>query len=443
MIKIALVPLDDRPCNLKFPVQIGQIAGMEVITPPKEFLGKFTTPGTSEAISDWLKEIAPEVSALVISLDMLIYGGFLASRTGGLSLEEALKRIEVIPEIKLKYPKLPIYLSSIILRSGVTDTEIRERNHEVNKRAIELAGFEEVNFLILGKDDIGEEGIPKNEILTLKGLIEEFSCRRESPATILCGADELGLMLIVRRVLEEKNLTPKIFLKYSTPAGPEVVALYEDEPIVETITRHIRALKGRVVEDEKGADLILFVNTPEVSQRDLFFEEPYKGRDLNEFVKEIKEALDRGRKVAVADMAYANGADPDLIPLLKAKVDIRKLVSFAAWNTAGNTSGTVLAQALVPRKNEKIHLESLLSRFIDDYFYQTLVRKEIFKNLREKPVSPADLGEHWAEIEWIVKKDLGEQADSFLREFRISNFEFRISLPWPRIFEVEVELKLK
>jgi len=91
---LSLVPLDDRPCNRLFPAQLAPTAGWEVSLPPRESLGWFTRPGDCEAISDWLRK-APS-GRLVVSTDMLCYGGLIASRSPAVGLEQAMGRLETL-----------------------------------------------------------------------------------------------------------------------------------------------------------------------------------------------------------------------------------------------------------------------------------------------------------------------------------------------------------
>ncbi|HEY0656996.1 MAG TPA: DUF4127 family protein, partial [Pyrinomonadaceae bacterium] len=93
--RLLLVPLDDRPPCLQFPVEMGKIGDAEIVTPPKELLGRFTTPGQSDKIVEWLKaQDLKSYDAAIISLDMTAYGGLVAMRRyGETTAEMALRRI--------------------------------------------------------------------------------------------------------------------------------------------------------------------------------------------------------------------------------------------------------------------------------------------------------------------------------------------------------------
>src|SRR4028118_723956 len=116
---IALIPLDDRPCNVRFPQQISAIGGDNLITPPIECLGRFHTAGQYAPIERWLYEL-PTVEALIVSVDMLAYGGLVASRKPTVPVELALERLEAIRAFRAAHPKTPIYAFNILMRLAVT-----------------------------------------------------------------------------------------------------------------------------------------------------------------------------------------------------------------------------------------------------------------------------------------------------------------------------------
>src|SRR5438270_2845513 len=66
--RILLVPLDSRPAAGQFAQMIGHMANVEIVEPPLELLGRFTTPGKPEAILQWLKKQSyTDVTAVILS----------------------------------------------------------------------------------------------------------------------------------------------------------------------------------------------------------------------------------------------------------------------------------------------------------------------------------------------------------------------------------------
>lgn len=73
------MPLDSRPPCTLIAQDLGRLASIDVILPPKELLDNYRTPANREKLSSWLSHNAGKCPA-VISGDLLIHGGLLASR---------------------------------------------------------------------------------------------------------------------------------------------------------------------------------------------------------------------------------------------------------------------------------------------------------------------------------------------------------------------------
>ena len=108
--KIALVPLDSRPCNYRFPVKLARNAGCEIIVPPPEAMDHYTNPADTAKIMNWLLEISEDCDFLIVSADMLAYGGLIASRTSNTSMEDARCNLLLLEKIKKEKPGIKIYL---------------------------------------------------------------------------------------------------------------------------------------------------------------------------------------------------------------------------------------------------------------------------------------------------------------------------------------------
>ena len=94
--KVLYIPLDDRPVNLDLVIQLANLRGLEIKTPKSEDLGFFLKEGNVEAIVNWLN--CEEGDVLIISLDMFLYGGLIASRTDKRSDADAMKILNNLRE---------------------------------------------------------------------------------------------------------------------------------------------------------------------------------------------------------------------------------------------------------------------------------------------------------------------------------------------------------
>lgn len=485
-MKIALIPLDNRPCNLRFPAKLGSSANIEVVSPPQKILGNFLKPGKPKEISKWLFDSAKNTDAFIISIDMLAYGGLIASRKLESSFEAAVSNLKIIHKIRKYNKSAKIYLLNIITRTSITVNSIasekqwenifrylelngknvksinssekrelnelkkaipnkllqdyfavRERNHKINIEALKFIKNGSSDFIVFGKEDCSKYGPQKKEAEILKNLIHKNSLSEK--VIILNGADEIASMLVSRYYLILKNKTPKIAVKYSLNPKNKI-SIYEDESVEKVVDDHIRAIGAKKTSDKKNADLILFINMFSDRQKDILFEHACKRKtaevnSLKQFCDRITNSQRAGKKNAIADIAYANGADPEFMGLLMDKMDLSLIHSFAGWNTSGNTIGSALAQAVLP-----FNKEFLIERFIDDLGYQAIVRRKINSILDKKGNDKYNLGPNWGKIDKIVKYELVKWAKIFLKTMNIPNYSLKIALPWPRTFEIDCDI---
>lgn len=58
-MRIALIPLDERPVNTRYPAMIAKIAGAAVCLPPTALLSQHRTPAPSADLAAWLRQESP------------------------------------------------------------------------------------------------------------------------------------------------------------------------------------------------------------------------------------------------------------------------------------------------------------------------------------------------------------------------------------------------
>ena len=114
--KIMYIPLDERPCNYQYPEMIYDIAEDKLIQPPLKLLGNKKQPADVDKLHNWIINNIQDVSYLVLSIDMLVYGGILPSRIHQLDLEKMFERLSLVKEIKSKNPDLKIFAFNLITR---------------------------------------------------------------------------------------------------------------------------------------------------------------------------------------------------------------------------------------------------------------------------------------------------------------------------------------
>ncbi|MCA9778913.1 MAG: DUF4127 family protein, partial [Candidatus Eremiobacteraeota bacterium] len=122
--RILFIPLDDRPCCLDMTERIAALASCRLLTPPRSALGHFQDPGKPEEILDWLESQDPELP-LIASIDMVSWGGLIASRHPDSDAEEARRQFQRFCNIQQKRNG-PAFVFKTLLRTAPTQTTPEE-----------------------------------------------------------------------------------------------------------------------------------------------------------------------------------------------------------------------------------------------------------------------------------------------------------------------------
>src|SRR5690554_5150287 len=125
-MRLALIPLDERPCNEYFPRALAPIAGAQVITPPAHLLPTQREVGDYQRLGQWLDQVAPEVDGVIVSIETLAYGGLIPSRITDTSLNECLARLESLRKIKDEHQDLVIYAFNLVMRISNSNVNFEE-----------------------------------------------------------------------------------------------------------------------------------------------------------------------------------------------------------------------------------------------------------------------------------------------------------------------------
>lgn len=503
MGKIVFLPLDERPCNYIYPEYIAKISGSEIEIVPRRLMGKFKQPADVEGIWEWTKEKTENDGVLIVSMDLFLYGGIVPSRLHDIPEDKCQERQERLRQLKKEKPGLKIYAFQLITRapardgSGeepdyyqdygyriyrygvlqdkealekITEEERQEKrsieeqvpaavledflcrraiNFNNNKASIDLVSEGVIDFLIIPLDDCREYGYAPSE----RRKLSSYAAKKNLFSKIFFypGADEVGCTLLARAVNELNLLRPEIYVDYSSLRGKYQIPSYEDRSIGETVQYQILAAGCSIAESSAEADGILAVNPPTKFslrlEKELITDEIYlEGeRNLQAFVERIRKYLQRGKVCAVADCAIPNTADRALMQFLYEQDLLKEIEAYAGWNTSSNTLGTViahLAASLASKKQgkNKMSEEFRFLRYLEDWGYMAEVRKKVTAMLSQvdRTIYSLDLGDKGEEVSKIVK----EKLDQFLcRYFPEEKRRFSVSMPWNRMFEIELKLE--
>jgi len=500
-MKIALMPLDERPVNTRYPRMIAAIAGVEITLPPPDVLPTLRQPGDAAGLGRWLLDQAGH-AALIVSLEMLTSGGLIASRITDEPIEALLGRLAVLRDARQSAPGTRIYGFNVITRIPDADNAIEEppywadygrtlhrysqlthraaagqpvdsdraalrqripdavhadvmgrrlRNHLLNLRLLDLAAHDLFDLLVISSDDTSEYGLGTQEKAWVATWAQRLELDGDAGRLLMYpGADEVGCVLLARALLD--GHAPTFYVDYAIDADRQRIAPYEDSPIHVTVERQIRALGGTVTDDPAAAAYVVAVNTPsaigqEYDAEAVHFAAEHARRApyLVDFVRRIAGWVEGGRQVIMCDVAYPNGSDPDLIGHLLNTVDLRRLAAYGAWNTAGNTVGVALAQgvaaslATTPAQH-MAQQRFLLHRFIEDWGYQHLTRAQVRDWLEATTGVRDTVPDNEAEAINRIHAELTAllpRLGALAAGWRITD----VRLPWSRTFEIDFDLE--
>ncbi|WP_405378286.1 DUF4127 family protein [Phascolarctobacterium sp.] len=502
-----LVPLDSRPVCSNMVQQIASLAGLDVILPPKTLLDNYRQPADREKLCQWLQKNANNYPYKVISTDLLLHGGLLATRTATATQEEeqrvwstleSLKPKEenstatttaifsVIPRLLvsddlypdcwyqfhlMRYSQLldmveisnnPVYTEKLLeyqeeIPSDVLQKYINrfQRSQAFNSKLLQG----QYGFTVIGQDDSSPLGLPHRSARALATLLAREGL---TEAAITYGADEIAVLLLTRHILQKQNYRPKIFLQFATPAAEFKHLPYMACSTGAALRNQIELLGAREASNAKTADIICYIYCGDSDKGEL---------PSVQQANAVKDLLAAGKPIALVDSSANYEAQELLLPfLLEQNVSVQRLAAYAGWNTFSNSSGTALAQAcnftaglhqLHRQQADTLQLAGLYAanlrlnvlRMLDDYYYQKRIHPQLRPYLESFGVTPTDLSEEEKlEVERYIQGRLSLYAvylqyklsrEPFYENYRVNSITVGTRLPWSRIFEVELNPEVK
>lgn len=484
-MRILLVPLDDRPVSVELPALVAAIGGARVDTPPAAALSSVRETGDVDALAGWLEAEARAADAAVVSLEGLGFGGLISSRIGIEPIEQVLGRWSALRRLGI-----PVYASVLVPRTPDSDDAFEEpeywaewgtslhalsntlggdasggdanavpgeirsdwlarrlRQHALGLVALGLTADGTIRRLAVGIDD----AVPGSLSSEAQRDLDSWSnrLRLADRVTVGPGADETAAVLTARAIADDVGAAPRVALRCADDGGLERVAPYETVPVGETAQNQLRAAGAVPVaagEPDSAHDAVLVVHAPQ-GYGDWAVAPPVT-TDTDAAARTVdlvRRELAAGRVVAVADVAQPNGADPELVRALLAAGLYARLDGFAAWNTAGNTLGTVAAHLVVAVASRSAGTYDpaaaarlLRLRLIEDAAYMSIARARFRRELGsradrhdriERGSAPT------ARLAELLNGALDELGARYLTPISARQIEF----PWSRSFEIRLD----
>lgn len=487
---LAAIPVDARPVVRSQVQDLVACAGWELRMPPVSLLGHLRRPGDRQALCDWLLQQAAHVDGFVLSLDMLVYGGLVPSRFIEDPEQSLLDRLALVQQLRRQAPTLPIYAFAATMRisnNAVAEEEkaywaehgpqlwawsyhqdrarhlahpaqaaqsqaeverleqslpanirqdylqTRQRNLQVTLQALQAVHSGLIDRLVLPQDDTAEWGLNVAERRLLQARTRALGL--QDRVAIYAGADEVMHTLCARMVAHLEDRPPlRVALLPSDPTGlGQMRARYEDRPVQDAVAAQMAAVGAVEVGPAAQPDVVLALHTQGPVQGDWAMGIPLpepRGVGL-EWQQAVQRLHSMGQPWALADLAYANGGDPEWLQRGTPLPD-----AYAGWNTASNTLGSVLAQCVLGagRLQTAPSRRNLSLRLLEDLLYQAQLRQVLRAQVDESQCSPQALLQAARELVLPASRD-------FAQAHGLSHCAANLSLPWGRSFEVDLELE--
>lgn len=404
--KVLYVPLDDRDCNYTFPYLLSRMTDdMELLRPDFSWMGELKRPSDRKKIWEWLFENVKDCNYGVLSVDTLVYGNIVNSRTHHLSRKECEEGIENFRRLKTLNPDFHIHAFNLVARVAAYDSsqedpdywenygraiwkytwlldkdsqgkasaeeqaeisvlreqipeeylkdflDRREIDRHINLCSVELTREGIFDMLTIPKDDTAEYGYAAMDQAVVVEKVREYGLYDR--VFVYPGADEVGCVLFTRVFNLEHSYTPSVYVRYSSVNGAHVIPRYEDRPLGESVKWQITSAGGIITETPQDSDCMLALNasgteqveSEEQLQRTISFKNNTNSEELLRYIRYYHDKYQKA--IGVSDVTTSNGCDNEFMEnaCLHGAFDI--IDAIGGWNTAENTNGVVIAQMMI------------------------------------------------------------------------------------------------
>ena len=468
-MRILVLPLDSRPCNTQFIDHMMRPAGITCVFPREEEMDDFSRPATLDASLNFLYRELPSCDAAVLSLEHLVFGSLLASREKDISTSEAMRRVQLLRELLLKYPSLPVYLCSVLMRSSIStltsadleahhamhaysvaadrldryglekdraemeaarkripdevlDTFLnaRRRNLQVNLAAVDLAAEGLARSVCILQEDCQPYGLPRRE---QREILRRMEALKTKNVFLRNGTDEGCALLAAMAASDGRE---SLAVRTVWMGQKDFTAPYEDRPFLENWQN---ALLETGVREAEESETVFCVVCPEHGEKEES-SVPVHQAYAEKCASEIDGLIAEGNHVYLLDLNRANGG---CVQMMRAMTRAGELWGYSAWNTASNAMGTLLAQAMADAITRQRNIAFLHERFLDDLLYEGALRAKLNDRLREAGEDIYCLSDR-PRAEEILRLLYAEEGAALWpgKDFPAC----RLTLPWNRTFEV-------
>ena len=472
MTKVLYVPLDERACNYRYPQALAQMArGVELLVPPKEWMGFCKRPADVERLWAWVFSRAAECEYAILSVDTLVYGNIVGSRIHQRSEAECQALLDRFAGLKRAHPTLRIHAFHLVARVAaynnaaedpdywalhganiwrfgyLTDRQrrglggseeeaelerlrsaipppafkdfLRRRKTDLatNLRCVELTAQGVFDVLTIPKDDTAEYGYAAMDQQAVAELVRKK--RLMGRVLVYPGADEVGCVLFARVFNLITGYVPRVYPRFSSVLGPQIVPLYEDRPLYESVKSQIVSVGGVCVESAMESDCLLAINSPGKAmieaaaqdEKDISFSSHINMHELLRYIHYYHTHYQK--PIGLAEVSVCNGCENEFMTYSLQSGMLNEVSAVGGWNTAQNTIGVVLAQTVIAAHENGFagrpaQLDAMKRQnahaLIADWLFQSNVLPQFLKETEGK-IDAFALGDHAGEaLDCIVSR---------------------------------------
>lgn len=487
-VKIAYIPLDNRPVNKDRVEYLAASAGFELLIPEESLyrtaLDNMTpnpdgsTIGNRKELLKWLKSVENDCEYFVISLDQLISGGLVGSRY--LSNTDLSFETEVADYLIQLAEKKHMILFDTVMRLASTvdyqgyqmseynalraygkvarktlsgdqltvDNIIAGYRYDTNGHEISVSvssakldqylasrtrKLKIIDYLLDNAvDDIEriyigvDDSSPETTIQTNE--INYITSLGGDNMTLFAGADELGLMGIAA-VATDVYGEAECKVTYFGEGKNWAADSFDTSTLSDCIEKHFTSI-GATMNSTKSDALQVLVLTRSNNV----------SKYADDLMKKAVDNISKGIPTCIIDASSTNRELP--YKVLDTNFDIAKLLGYSNWNTVANATGISLSNAVARYmyiKNEaateesnEAFLKTLAFSFIKDISYKC----KGITNLKDtSQYGPVKI------LNRINSSDIliGINENSSHGKVSVSNFRY----PWNRSFEATFDIHVE
>jgi hypothetical protein len=481
-MRIVCLPLDDRPLNYAALLRCAAVSPVEIMLPLRELVSTRESAPELFPVARWLLSSA-ENSALVISLDAMLYGGLVQARAAKLNAprpQEALKLLKPLAHLSASaraflvwkrvwgnifttrgLARMPAFQrASLLLAELAEDTDIEKLYSQLAANPIAIGDLPADDVAVLARSRLhslaegkavvracADAGISLHIAIedSVQGGVQETEVRWLEAAvpsavfTVADGADEAGAVLTAGAVAEISQM-PQIGVCTTTLL--DTVAPYESRSIAHNLSVLCGLARAQITKNSDEA-FVQLVGEPEAEDMFALLVAGKLPAVNPDGLLSATVASGGFQDGITCDLTATNGINPTLLASFAA--EINPPLAIVQINTVSNRIGQALLLATVmanaPATGALARL--VIANYLEDLLYQAHLRTYIInKHGSIEPESNAVCAEAEAELSALADAFAKRKFNgALLRGKRLMVSKVRARLPWNRWFEAEFEVE--